>query len=263
MIQLPPNIDPAEAISAVVGIRPLLTKQFERITAGQWEQIGGIEKTIYRLARDLARGQLDPAEFPAINYDRYLDALSSEIDPEQVSAIVQQFPLELHDVTTAYFGQVGKTLRFLRGKFPISTYKSIFGDQNLPPSETQIFAFEDMLEIVDQPLAVFSMVDTGRLTSDMALAMMQIYPSLYKAVVTAIVQRVALEGARQGDDFDPHFGPALAVLLAVPGLDANLRQQLQAPKPQPQQPQKAPIPNGNAAAKRLATPDQKQDLNDQ
>lgn len=81
--------------------------------------------------------------------------------------------------------------------------------------------------------------------------------------MAAIVQRVVLERVRQGDSFDPHFGPALAVLLAVPGVDPNLRQQLQAPRPQPQQPQTAPIPNGNAAAKRLATPDQKQDLNDQ
>lgn len=262
MIQLPQTIDPAEAVAAVVGIRPLLTSTFERITAPMWDQIGGIEQTIYRLARDLARGQLDRAEFPPIDYDQYLDALSEDVDPAQIASIVRQFPLELHDLTTAYFGQVAKTLRFLRGKFPISSVKTIFGAQNVTPADTDVFAFEDVLELVDQPLAVFEMVDTGRLTSDMALAMMQLYPSLYKAVVTAIVQRVALEGAIQGDNFDPHFGPGLAVLLAVPGVDPSLRQQLQAPKPQPAQPQKAPIPNGNAAAKRLATPDQKQDLND-
>jgi hypothetical protein len=263
MIQLPQTVDPAEAIAAVVGVRPLLTSTFERITAPMWDQIGGIEAKIYRLARDLARGKLDHAEFPVVDYDQFLDALSEEVDPAQIESIVAQFPLELHEVTTDYLGQTGKELRFLRGKFPISQVKTVFGAQNVPPSDTAVFAFEDVFEVVDRPLTVFEMVDSGRLTSDQALALMQLFPSLYKAIVTAIVQRVVLEGAAQGDDFDPHFGPGLAVLLAVPGVDPTLRQQLQAPKPQPQQPQKAPIPNGNAAAKRLATPDQKQELNDQ
>jgi hypothetical protein len=262
VFELPQNIDAAEAIAAVVGVRPLLTGKVERIGHEQWDEIGRLDRTVYKLARDLARNQLDHSAFPAVDYQTTLDALSSDIDPAQIEAIVTQLPIELHAVTSAYLGQIGKTLRFLRGKFPISTYKTIFGAVNLPPSEVALFQFEDLLEIVDRPLAVFEMVDTGRLTSDQALAMQMLSPSLYSAIVTAIVQRTVVEKAKLGDDFDPHFGPGLAVLLAVPGLDPNIRQQLQAPKPQAQQPQQAPEPNSNAAAKRLAPPSEKSDLND-
>jgi hypothetical protein len=261
VFQLPPDLDPGEAVAAIVGIRPLLTKAFERITAPQWEEIGKLDKTIYSLARDLAREKLDRSSFPAIDYDQYLDALSSDVDQAQVRSIVAQFPIEFHDATTAYLGQVAKTLRFLRGKFPVSTFKTLFGTQNLEPSVTDIFAFEDLLEVVDRPLAVFELVDSGRLTSDIALALMQLYPSIYAKVVGDIVVRCATEKAAEGEDFDPHFELALAVLLAVPGVDPTLRQQLQAPPPQQQQPQQAPEPNSNTQAQRLAPPSEKSDFN--
>jgi hypothetical protein len=264
MVQLPQDLDPGEAIAAVVGIRPLLTKKFERISADQWERIGKLDKTIYKLARDLAREQLDRTTFTPIDYDQYLTALSTDIDPAQIESIVAQFPIAFHDATTAYLGQVAKTLRFLRGKFPISTFKTLFGTQNLPPSETDIFAFEDLLEVVDNPMSVFEMVDSGRLTSDIALALMQISPSIYDKVVGDIVVRCSTEKAAT-DNFEPHFEQALSVLLAVPGVNPTLRQQLQAPppqQPQPQQPQQAPEPSSNTQASRLAPTSDKPDFND-
>ncbi len=245
---------------AVVGVRPLLTGKFERIGHEQWDQIGRLDRTIHRLARDLARGQLDHSEFPAIDYEKYLAALSSDVDPAQIETVVQQFPLELHDVTTSYLGQIGRALRYLRSKFPISTVKTIFGSTNLPASDLAILQFESLLETIDRPLSVFSMVDSGRLTSDMAVAMMAVYPSIYSAVVGAIVQRVVLEKAKLGDKFDPTFGPGLAVLLAVPGVDANLRQQLQTPAPQAQNKPQAPKP-GKPQPTLAATPSQKLELN--
>jgi hypothetical protein len=262
VFQLPQKIDAGEAIVAVVGIRPLLTKTVERIRAPDWEKIGDLDKVVYRLARDLARGQLDRSSFPEIDYDGYLDTLSSGPDQEQISAMVQQFPIELHDATTAFLGQSARALNYLRTKFPISTYKTVFGAVNVEPSFYAVSKFESVLEIVDRPLAVFEMVDSGRLTSDMALAMMTVYPSLYAAIVGAIVVRCSSERASLGDKFDPHFGRALAVLLAVPGLDPGLRQQLQTPDQSQQQQKNPTAPATDSTAKAMASPSQKLDLNE-
>lgn len=262
MFQLPEGIDPGQAILAVVGVRSILDKSFKGISAAQWDQIGTLNKKIHRLARDLVRDKLEPAPTEGIDYEHYLDALSTNLDPDVVQRIVASFPPEEHDACVAFLGQLGKTLRYLRGKLPISTYKNLFGVQNLPPSETQIFAFEDLLELADQPLLVFDRVDAGNLTSDQALSLMQLYPDIYAKVVGEIVVRCAIEKAAEGDDFDPHFEAPLAVLLAVPGVDPTLRQQLQAPKPQQQQQQQAPEPNSNTEAKKLAPASDKSDFND-
>ena len=261
MFQLPPNIDPGEAVSAVVGVRPILEDKFQRISAPQWTQIGNFDKTIKNLARDLVRGDLDQVTAKPIDYDAYLAALSSDKDEATIAAIGAQFPPDAHDAQTAYLAQIGKTLRFLRGKLPISTCTSLFGVDNLPPSDTQIFAFEDLLDVADQPLSVFSMIDSGRLTSDMALALMQLSPSLYAAILKAIVLRCTHERGQQGSAWDPQFEPALAVLLAVPGVDPTLRQQLQAPKPQQPNGQPAPEPNSNTQEKRLAPQSAQASLN--
>jgi hypothetical protein len=262
LIQLPTSIDPAEAVAAIVGIRPVLTSTFERITASQWDQIGALDKTVNRLARDLARGTLDRSKFEAVNYDKYLDALSKDPDSAQIENIVEQFPIEMHSVTATYLGQVGKTLRFLRSKFPISTYKTIFGATNVTPPDTAIFAFEDLLRLIDDPLSAFEAIDCGTLTSDQAVAIQSVYPSLYHAIVQAIVLRVVKEEIRQGSNYDPHFAQPMAVLLGVPGLDSGLRQLLQTPAQRQQQPQQVPEPNSNTQAQRLAPASEKSDFND-
>src|SRR5580704_13683299 len=97
MFDLPQGIDAGEAILAEIGIRPLLTQKVETIRAPEWERIGRMDRIVQGLARDLAKGQLDRSSFPAVNYDRMLDALSAPIDPTQISAMVEQFPLQFHD----------------------------------------------------------------------------------------------------------------------------------------------------------------------
>jgi hypothetical protein len=251
MFQLPEGLDAGEAILAVVGVRPLLTAKVEKITGPEWEQIGKLDRTIYKLARDLARGQLDRSTFPAINYDRSLAALTSTPDQAQIQGMVDQFPVELHDATTAFLGQSARALNYLRTKFPVSRYVTVFGNVNLSPSFCAIDEFEDLLEVVDRPLSIFAMVDEGRLTSDMALAMQTVYPGLYVAIVKAIVTRVVLEKART-KDYDPSFEHGAAVLLAVPGLDPGLRQLLQTPAPDQQQNQQ-PAQPADSAAKSMAS----------
>lgn len=245
---------------AVIGVRSFLDGSFQRISAPEWDQIGGLDKTVHRMARDLVRERLDHEPAPAVDYNDVLHALSEDADPAIIDRIVASFPPAAHDAATAFLAQLGKALRFLRGKLPISTYRDVFGAENLPPAETQVFAFEDLLELVDRPLAVFEMVDTGHLTSEMAVALMQLYPTLYAKVVGEIVVRCAVEKAEHPNAFDPKFGPALAVLLAVPGVDPELRQQLQAPKPQTQQQEPQQQQNSNTQAKRLAPKSAQPDL---
>lgn len=224
----PTGINPGEAILAVIGIRPILSREVERITAGQWREIFGLQRTLEKRSRELARGNLDRAEaYPEIDYEPTLDAFTRPPEPAQIEAMLQDIPMS---ASIPFLVSAARAYNYLRGQFPISVERTVFGVNQLEPGEFALGMFEDLLEIVDRPLSIFQMIESGRLTTKQAAAVQQVYPTLYSEIAVQVVLACTGEKA-VSDSWEPDFERGLSVLLGVPGVDPNLRTQLAAAPP--------------------------------
>ena len=262
MFQLPPMMDPGEAILATIGMRPFLVKETGRIYASEWEAIRAISTTIRDKATELVNGKLRGKNVgPDLEYDKMLDSFSMPISGDAIDAVTNEFPPELHPAMMQFIGTLAKAFNYLKAHFPISVERTLTGVYNLPPSDYALGLFEDLLEIVDKPLSVFDMVAIGRLTSAQAVALSSIYPKLYNEIVSAIVIQI-LDARGEDPDYEPDFDRGLSVLLAVPQIDPGLRTQLGMPGPTQTTPQPQPSENKKEAetdAHRLASSTQKID----
>lgn len=249
-------IDLGEACLAVVGVRSLFNGG-SKITAPQWARIHEIDKRIDFAASDLVNGSFEAQSFEAINYDATLLALASNPD---LTAVTASFPLSAADYEIAFVSQAARAFTYLRGRFPVSVVKTVTGVVNLDPSGFAVGMFEDTLEVVNDPFAIFGIVQADRMTSQLVLDLMAVFPSMYSEIVQSIVLRIVAKKATE-TIYEPAWGRSLAVLLAVPGIDQGLRDQLQTSAITPP---KAPNPPPQAAAQAapslLAMPSQKLDL---
>jgi hypothetical protein len=250
VVMFPPDIEPGEAIVAVVGVRPLLTKKVERITAPMWREISRLGIRVQRLAQQLARGSLDKTDaYPSIDYTPTLHAFTQPPDPVQIEAMLQDIPIR---AALPFLVCAARAYNNLRGSFPICVERTVFGVNQLDPSDIALGMFEDLLEAVDRPLAVFDMVASGRLTTRQASLMQTVYPTLYNEIAMAVVDRCLDEKAANAT-WEPEFQRGLAVLLGVPGVDPQLRAALATPPPTDPQPQPAGRTSRSVRAKLIAS----------
>lgn len=226
----PANIDPAECILAVVGIRPLLTDAVERITRPMWNEIGHLDRTIHEQAQALADGRLDRSKaYPQIDYESTLKAFSAPPKPAQIEAMLRDVP---PGQDLPFMAAAARAYNYLRGQYPICVERTVFGVNQLEPGQFALGAFEDLLEVVDQPLSVFGMIESGRFTTKQAAAMQAVYPTLYPEIAIEVVGACM---AKKGDQpsWEPDFGRGISVLLGIPGVDPGLRAALAASQPAP------------------------------
>lgn len=258
-ITFPPNIAPGEAILAVVGVRPLLTKKVERITAPMWREIARLDLDVARRAQQLVRGTLErQTPYEPVDYEPTLKAFSRPPDPVQIEAMLQDIP---DDADLAFLATAARAYNYLRGNYPIAVERTIFGANQLEPGPFALGMFEDLLEIVDQPLAVFNMAASGRLTTKMAAAMQTVYPTLYQEVVTTLVMASAAHKAEH-PAWDPDFARGMSVLLGAPDIDPVLRAALQAPAPEPEGGKPQQVANRSRRARLIATKSDRLELDE-
>jgi hypothetical protein len=229
----PPNIEPAESILAVVGIRPLLTEETERITRPMWNEISALDRTIREQAEALANGSLDRAKaYAQVDYEPTLKAFSAPPKPAQIEAMLRDIP---PGQDLPFLAAAARAYNVLRGQYPICVERTVFGVNQLEPGDFALGAFEDLLEVVDQPLNVFGMIESGRLTTKQAATMQAVYPTLYPEIAVAVVA-ACMEKKADQPSWEPDFGRGISVLLGVPGVDPGLQAALAATRPPPPEP---------------------------
>jgi hypothetical protein len=230
MYELPIDVDHGEAMLAVVGLRNVILQERGRILAPEWADIHGIMRLVEKGARDLVNGTAEDVSSPDLKYDAMLDAFSATGSPVALDDIINALPPTLLDSAGIFVGSLARAWNYLKAHFPISVEKTVTGVTNLPPSDYALGLFEDLLEIIDKPLSVFGMVQIGRLTVAQATALSSVYPELYKAIVGAIVLRIA-DQKGEHPKWECDWERGLAVLLAIPGVDPSLMALLQTPGP--------------------------------
>jgi hypothetical protein len=251
-------IDIGEAALTAVGADAIVFRTFDRFTAVQRDEVKGLDATIGKLARQLCRGELSGPDIRTLNYDRWLNELAKQPKEEDFAAWIGAFTDEQHAIATAFVGQAMRLLQYLRTIFPIQPIVTVTGTSNVEPSEVATGKFSGQLDLLDRaPESLFELIAEDSLTTSMAIDFMKVYPILYVACATAIVQAVTAEKARSAD-YEPEWERSLACLLGVPGMDPGLSAQLQQPIPDLGRPppQRSSTGEGNPAHL-VATPSQR------
>jgi hypothetical protein len=250
-VLFPQNIEPGEAILAVVGVRPLLTDEIERITRPMWTEIERLDRTIHEMAEGLANGRTNRDKaYPSVDYEATLKAFSRPPAPAQIEAMLADVP---PGADMPFLAAAARAYNLLREQYPICVERTVFGANQLEPGPFALGMFEDLLEIVDKPLSIFGMIESGRLTTKQAAVMQSAYPTLYPEIAIEVVGACM---AKKGDNpnWDPQFGRGMAVLLGIPGVDPGLRQALAAVQPPPtEKPQDQGQPPKSQRARLIAT----------
>lgn len=236
------EIDNTEAVLAVIGVSPLITKAVERFTKEKVEEAVKLPKTIERLARQLARDEVDAVPLFEMNYDRVLRDLYEEWQPAQVEAMARSMEKWAPDVTTGLMARAADVLKYLQGIFPRVSFETFMGSANVVPSDPLLYAFESVLEVLDTPLKVFSLISQGAITKRQVTAIRLVYPTLCEAIDEAITEAVAdAKAEKKAYELAPATEVGVRKWFGNPAINPKLAKQLQAvaPKPKPPGP---PVP---------------------
>jgi hypothetical protein len=213
-------IDRGELLLSVTGIKPVLTRPVKPVTVGQIREAGDVPARLRLLASKFVLGTLEADAMPddPVAYDALLDAFSEAPDEDQLAAMIANIPAADHDDASAYLACSGRAWAYLQGRYPIAPERGLLTATPRRPSDMALTAFEFELLIVDQPLGVFGLIDSGALLGPQVKALAACYPELHQAIAEAIVDRVQVQQARE-PSYEPPFSLALSTLTGAPHVD--------------------------------------------
>ena len=258
-----PKIDTIEAVLAVTGVTPLITKDVERFTKAQLDEASTLPAQIAKLARQLAHDEVEPAPLFETSYEKTLRDLYDEWQPKQLEQMAGAFSKWLPGVEVGYMSKAKEVLDFLRSIFPRSTYETFLGSANLVPNDMAIYAFESVLEVLDAPLKVFSLIAQGAISKRQVAAVRLVYPTLSAAIDEAIIDGLAsAKSERASWELAPAAELGAKKWFGKPAMPPAQQNALQASfaKPAPDQQQAPPAPAAgrtNALAKEALSPAQR------
>jgi len=180
-------ISPVEACLAVVGLRPIISAKVEKIRASTLERIDGLEREVQRLARQMIRNELTDTFYSDLNYRAMLKDLARGVEVDQVQAMADAFPPQYRDVGHALSITASQVIKTLSDMVPKSVYTTVAGPTSLLPDDVKLWSFVSILEVLDNPLIVFALMNTGALLRSQATAVRQLYPTLSADIDAAIL----------------------------------------------------------------------------
>ncbi len=180
------DIDRSEALLAVMGVRPLVDKDVPYLTKAKALEATKLGQRIADMARDLCRDELEPVKLYTVDYDRTLKDLYEEWQPDQVERLVKAIEDHAEPLVVDFQAKAKSVVEYLKGIFPRSTYETFLGASNVVPNDLQIYAFESVLEVLDEPMRLFAFISQGALTKRQAAAFRLVYPTLSAAIDEAL-----------------------------------------------------------------------------
>lgn len=192
-----PPVAPVEAAMAVIGLRTIVSKKVERVRRAELDRIDGIAKEVARLARNLVNDELTETFYSDLDYRAMLNDLAHGFDLDQVQKMTDHFPGEFRDLGLALTLQSTQVIEALMAMVPTSVYQTITGPRSLVPSDVAVWKFVSILEVLDDPMLIFPLMNTGALLRSQATAVRTLYPTLSAAVDAALFDATVKAKARK------------------------------------------------------------------
>ena len=183
-----PPIDPVEALLVTVGLKAVISRQVERFKRSELRRAVELPKEIAGLGRKLVSGELQSGGTSDFHYEGMLKDLARGWDPEQVTAMMAQFPPDIGVHTTGLLVRSKQIVDALITDYPQTNYVTATGSINLVPADKRIFKFVQVLEVLCDPLSVFGLMSDGALLQTQVAAVRKIYPTLSTAIDASILE---------------------------------------------------------------------------
>ena len=256
-------LDPTEAVLAIIGVRPIVSKAVERFTMSKWHEMDALPRRIHDAARSLVTGTMS-TKIPlgTFSYRATLDALSQPFDEDQLTEMASKFPPAMHEVTGAFLLKAKAVRAALLAILPISERKTLSGSNIVPPSQMMLRRFVSTLTVLDDPMRVFPLMAAGALLNTQTISLRTIFPSLSKVVDEAIQESIEAEKTRKKSfELPPRAEIGISSWLGRPQVDRKLHVALQGALADAQQshdnPPKPSASSTSVAAKEALSPAQR------
>ncbi len=175
-------IDPAEALLAVIGVRPIISHAIERIAPKDLARAVALPDELKSEALKMCRGEqpdLTWNDFDRVDYASTLRDLSTPYLPQQVEQMIASIPPgSIEGIQAAFISLSDKTFNYLYSQLPIVLRKSAAGDNNVMPPQRLVSRFEALLWALDNPIGVFGLMQNATLTHQQLDGLHAIYPTL-------------------------------------------------------------------------------------
>lgn len=240
------QLDPIEAVLAVIGVRPLISKQVEHFRKDQLDQAMKLPETIQSMVRKLVKDELIGTPLFETSYDDTLRDLFDDWRPEQLEAMVKAMSKWIPHLDIGLMAKAKDVLSYLQGIFPRSSVNTALMSTNVVPSDPVIYDFESVLEVLDEPLKVLALMQQGAITKRQIAAVRLVYPTLSKVIDEALIDIVSDRKAeKKSFELPPAAEIGVTKWFGKPAIDPKLSAQLKAivPKPKDASP---PVPSATS-----------------
>jgi hypothetical protein len=230
MATLPvPEIAAPEALLATIGIKPVISREVEKVYVSQLREAKDISKKIQKLARDMVNGELEETFDSDVDYKTLAKDLARGFNVKQVQAMVAAFPSTYRAEAAGFIALSTSLAQELAKMYPVSTYQTVTGSINQLPSDLKFWKFVNILSVLDDPLTVFALMATGALLRKQAKAIRLIYPTLSAAIDAAIFQAtVAAKVKKKSFELDPRAEIGVKAWNGLPPISPSLMKRFQA-----------------------------------
>jgi hypothetical protein len=196
-------ISAGELALASIGIVAVIGDEIPKVGIGRKEDMARIERDIPKLAAKLVDGELShtPMARPH-TYRKLLDVLGGLPRSVNVHAWIDRFDVEDQADLGAPFALAAQSaLNDLAAVFPRQSYVTLTGPKVLTPPSQQLADFYFVLDVVNDPLRVFSLMSVGGLLPRQRDAVKMVFPGISSAIDGAITD--ALTEATAAKSVDP------------------------------------------------------------
>jgi len=180
-------INPGEAALAVVGVRAVISRAVEKVTADQRRQIAALDKIIRKRAREMVADEIKCGWPDLPSYKPLLRDLTQTLDQHQVEDMIAPFDPE---VQAAFLPLAANAFLYLQNALPRAVFKSLAGFQQLPVDDPSYFRFCNMLRVLDDPLQVFELAAGGALMRSQVAAVKELFPTVSQAIDEALTAAI-------------------------------------------------------------------------
>lgn len=258
-----PVIAPAEALLAIIGIKPVVSREVEKVYLYQLREAMALGKTVTKKAKDLVNGDLEDTYADTIDYKAVLKDLAKGFQIRQVQQMLAAFPGKYRSLGAGFAMLASSLATELQKMYPISTYATVSGSTNEAPTDLKLWSFVNLLEVLNDPLMVFPLMASGALLRKQGQAIRLVYPTLSAAIDAALFQAtVSAKAGKKSFELDSRAEIGVKAWFGQSPIPTELLQHAQAnhaeaERQQQTQPQPPP-PSKNAS---FLSPSERADSN--